>query len=75
MTAPPWHHPSISQFATVEDFWNAWNHIPKPSQIFYDGKVKKKFTNRTVESFSLFKKNIKPEWEDPANRTGAEWPA
>jgi len=29
--------------------------------------------NIAVESFSLFKKNIKPEWEDQHNRTGAEW--
>ncbi|KAL3926058.1 MAG: hypothetical protein SGPRY_003485 [Prymnesium sp.] len=63
----------LVEFATVEDFWNAWNHIPKPSQIFFDGKSKKCFADRSVESFSLFKKGIKPEWEDPANRAGAEW--
>jgi len=63
----------LVEFATVEDFWNAWNHIPPPSGIFYDGKTKKRFSNRIVESFSLFKKGIKPEWEDPANRAGAEW--
>lgn len=63
----------LVEFATVEDFWNAWNHIPKPSAIFFDGKSKKRFANRSVESFSLFKKGIKPEWEDPANRQGAEW--
>jgi len=63
----------LCEMTTVEDFWNAWNNIPKPSQIFFDGKTKKKFANRSVESFSLFKKGIKPEWEDQANRTGAEW--
>lgn len=63
----------LCEFATVEDFWRLWNNIPKPSQIFYDGRSKKKFKDRTVESFSLFKKNVKPEWEDAANRTGAEW--
>lgn len=63
----------VCEMATIEDFWRAFNNIPKPSQIFYDGKTKKKFANRTVEAFSLFKKNIKPEWEDPANRLGAEW--
>jgi len=63
----------IGEFATVEDFWNHFNHIPKPSHFFFDGKTKKKFPDRTVEAFSLFKKSIKPEWEDPANRTGAEW--
>ena len=63
----------LCELATVEDFWRAFNNVPKPSQIFYDGKTRKKFANRTVESFSLFKKNIKPEWEDPQNRAGAEW--
>ena len=63
----------LCEFATVEDFWRLWNNIPNPSEIFYDGKTKKKFKDRTVESFSLFKKNVKPEWEDAANRTGAEW--
>ena len=63
----------LCEVATVEDFWRAFNNIPKPSEIFYDGRTRKKFANRTVESFSLFKKNIKPEWEDPMNRSGAEW--
>merc|ERR1712194_627098 len=63
----------LCEFATIEDFWRLWNNIPKPSAIFYDGRTKKKFKDRTVESFSLFKKGVKPEWEDAANRTGAEW--
>jgi hypothetical protein len=28
---------------------------------------------RTLNGFSLFKKGIKPEWEDPANATGSEF--
>ena len=63
----------LCEIATVEDFWKAYNNIPKPSAIFFDGRTRKKFKDRTVESFSLFKKNIKPEWEDVQNRTGAEW--
>jgi len=63
----------LAEFATVEDFWRLWNNIPKPSQIFYDGRTRKKFKEHRVESFSVFKKNIKPEWEDPMNRAGAEW--
>jgi len=63
----------LCTMGTIEDFWRAWNNIPKPSQIFYDGRTKKRFANRAVESFSLFKKDIKPKWEDPKNTTGAEW--
>ena len=63
----------LCEVATIEDFWRAFNNIPKPSQIFFDGRTRKRFKDRSVESFSLFKKNIKPEWEDPMNRSGAEW--
>ena len=63
----------LCEVATIEDFWRAFNNIPKPSMIFFDGRTRKRFKDRSVESFSLFKKNIKPEWEDPMNRSGAEW--
>lgn len=63
----------LVEFATVEDFWRAWNNVPKPSDIFFDGKSHKKVGERMIESLSLFKAGIKPEWEDKANRTGGEW--
>jgi len=63
----------LCEVATIEDFWRAFNNIPKPSTIFFDGRTRKRFKDRSIESFSLFKKNIKPEWEDASNRTGAEW--
>ena len=43
------------------------------SQIFFDGHTRKKFVDRSVNSFSIFKKGIKPKWEDEANRGGGEW--
>lgn len=43
------------------------------SEVFYDGHTKKIIEeNRTIGGFCLFKKGIKPEWEDPANATGSE---
>lgn len=64
----------LGSFNTVEGFWQYHHHIPKPSEIFFDGKRKKQFVDRgAIEGFSVFKKGIKPEWEDPANRTGGEW--
>lgn len=56
---------------TVEEFWGFWNQLAKPSELFLHGK--KKFTNRSVSSFSVFKEGIKPEWEDEANAHGGEW--
>ncbi|KAG5187279.1 eukaryotic translation initiation factor 4E-like 1 [Tribonema minus] len=64
---------SLGEFNTVEDFWRFYNNIPKPSQVFFDGKSRKRVGDRQIESFSIFKKGIRPEWEDPANARGGEW--
>jgi hypothetical protein len=65
-------------FDTVEEFWRYYAHIPTPSAVFYDGKAGKKRVgkppdDRQIESFSLFKDGISPEWEDSANMSGGEW--
>lgn len=63
----------LCTFNTLEEFWGYWNNIPKPSEMFGDSNVKRKFVNRTVSSFSIFKDGIRPEWEDPENENGGEW--
>lgn len=65
----------LCSFSTVEEFWQYFNHLPRPSQVFYDGENRKKLgpTQKTVEEYSLFKKNIEPEWGDPQNVVGGEW--
>lgn len=62
----------VCEFSTVEEFWKYWSFIPKPSEIFFDGQSRKEVEGRTIEAFSLFKKGIRPEWEDPANKSGSE---
>ncbi len=65
----------LCTFSTIEDFWRYFNHLPKPSQVFYDGDSRKVVgpTSKRVEEYSLFKKGIEPKWEDEANMTGGEW--
>ena len=65
----------LCAFATVEDFWKYFNHIPRPSQVFFDGDCRKKVgpEGKTIEEYSLFKKDIEPEWGDPQNVIGGEW--
>jgi hypothetical protein len=65
----------ICHFDTVEEFWRNFNHIPKPSEVFFDGECRKKVgaEGKTIEEFSLFKKGIEPEWGDPLNVKGGEW--
>ncbi|XP_016975204.1 eukaryotic translation initiation factor 4E1 isoform X1 [Drosophila rhopaloa] len=51
----------ITSFDTVEDFWSLYNHIKPPSEI------------KVGSDYSLFKKNIRPMWEDAANKQGGRW--
>lgn len=62
-------------FSTIEQFWSYFNHLPKPSEVFFDGDSRKKVgpEEKTVEEYSLFKKGIEPEWGDPQNVIGGEW--
>ena len=80
MSKKEWGEPQrkLFTFDTVEEFWRYYAHIPTPSAVFYDGKAGKKRVgkppdDRQIESFSLFKDGISPEWEDSANMSGGEW--
>ena len=67
---------SLCTFKTVEEFWQFYNHLPKPSNVFFTmDEGRKVFTSsgKTVEEYSLFKKGIEPEWGDPQNRIGGEF--
>lgn len=47
--------------STVEEFWGVYNSIPKVSELPVKG------------DYALFKKGIRPEWEDPKNAKGGKW--
>mmetsp|Transcript_38879 Transcript_38879/g.44378 ORF Transcript_38879/g.44378 Transcript_38879/m.44378 type:complete len:169 (+) Transcript_38879:427-933(+) len=66
---------ALCEFNSVESFWQYFNHLPKPSEVFFDGECRKKVgpEGKTVEEYSLFKKGIEPEWGDPENVKGGEW--
>ena len=51
----------ITSFDTVEDFWSLYNHIKPPSEI------------KVGSDYSMFKKGIRPMWEDAANKQGGRW--
>lgn len=61
----------LSTVSTIQSFWGMYNNIPKISQMFDSCIVR--IHGRTINGFSLFKENIKPEWEDSKNIEGSEW--
>ena len=61
----------------MEDFWHYFNALPKPSDVFSEGKMRRRVgkegEERVIESFALFKSGIEPSWEDDSNIRGGEW--
>jgi len=51
----------VIDFDTVEDFWSLYNHIEVASKL------------QVGSDYSLFKKGVKPMWEDPQNKEGGRW--
>lgn len=51
----------IGSFATCEQFWKLFSHLVRPGDL------------NSHSDFHLFKKGIKPLWEDEANRYGGKW--
>tara|TARA_B100001094_G_C18170082_1_gene794554 strand:- start:1501 stop:2127 length:627 start_codon:yes stop_codon:yes gene_type:complete len=64
----------VCSFDTVEDFWAHWIYLPQPVEFFYAPRQPRKLVyGRSVVSYSIFRENIKPEWEDPIACKGGEW--
>ncbi|BAO49476.1 translation initiation factor elF-4e [Alphaentomopoxvirus acuprea] len=51
----------VYSFNTIEDFWCVYNYIKLPTEL----------NNGT--DYLLFKKHIKPRWEDKSNINGGKW--
>ncbi|EDW43784.1 uncharacterized protein LOC6615946 [Drosophila sechellia] len=51
----------VTSFDTVEKFWSLITHIKPPSEL------------KLGSHYSLFKKGIRPMWEDKANVNGGRW--
>ena len=51
----------IASFATAETFWRVYSHLKRPSSL------------PSVSDYHIFKKGIRPVWEDAANKKGGKW--
>ena len=65
----------LIEFDTIKNFWNIFNNIPKPSNMFSELNLKKKIkgTNDIPGGISVFRKNSFPSWENHTNINGFEW--
>lgn len=51
----------IGRCASIEQWWSLYGHLKRPTDL------------PAYEELSLFKYDIKPMWEDPANVNGGQW--
>ncbi|KAG8625217.1 hypothetical protein KVT40_006968 [Elsinoe batatas] len=51
----------VISFNSVEEFWGIYNNITPASDL------------GPKSDYHLFKKGVRPEWEDPQNRHGGRW--
>ncbi|PYH96106.1 IF4E-domain-containing protein [Aspergillus ellipticus CBS 707.79] len=51
----------LASISSVEGFWSIYSHLKRPSLL------------PTVSDYHIFKKGIRPVWEDDANKKGGKW--
>jgi translation initiation factor 4E len=51
----------LASFSTVEAFWSVYTHLKRPSAL------------PSVSDYHIFKKGIRPVWEDEENKRGGKW--
>ena len=51
----------LASISSVESFWSVYAHLKRPSLL------------PTVSDYHIFKKGIRPVWEDDANKKGGKW--
>ncbi|KAJ5109623.1 Eukaryotic translation initiation factor 4E-1 [Penicillium argentinense] len=51
----------VVTFSSVEEFWGIYNNICPTSELGLKA------------DYHLFKKGVRPEWEDPQNKHGGKW--
>ncbi|PLN77670.1 IF4E-domain-containing protein [Aspergillus taichungensis] len=51
----------LASIHSVESFWSVYSHLKRPSLL------------PTVSDYHIFKKGIRPVWEDEANKKGGKW--
>lgn len=52
---------ALAPISTVEGFWTVYSHLKRPSLL------------PAVSDYHIFKKGIRPVWEDEANKRGGKW--
>lgn len=51
----------VGSFSTVQEFWKVYSHLKRVDRLPF------------TSEFQVFRKGVKPMWEDPVNVNGGKW--
>lgn len=51
----------VDSFSTVQEFWKVYSHLKRVDRLPF------------TSEFQIFRKGVKPMWEDPVNVNGGKW--
>mmetsp|Transcript_117369 Transcript_117369/g.252363 ORF Transcript_117369/g.252363 Transcript_117369/m.252363 type:complete len:228 (-) Transcript_117369:314-997(-) len=65
----------VASFATVQNFWKLWNHMPQPSELLEQKRMVREQPDglHVIDAIMIFRENIRPEWEDKMNANGGHF--
>jgi len=65
----------VAQFATVQEFWKLWNHMPQPSELLEQKRMVREQPDglHVIDAIMIFREEVRPEWEDKANAAGGHF--
>jgi len=64
---------SVATMSTVQEFWSTFNTLPQPSELLSIRDPSSEEPANPVGSFMFFKQGVRPEWEDPLNKSGGHF--
>lgn len=69
----------VGEFHDLWSFWQNWSNLPHSDPRFFfsdqiknEEKVPEGMSN-SIESIGIFEDSIRPEWEDPQNKSGCDF--
>jgi len=65
----------VAPFATAQEFWKLWNHMPQPSELLEQKRMVREQPDglHVIDAIMIFRDNIRPEWEDKMNAQGGHF--
>ncbi|KAK9474713.1 translation initiation factor 4E, partial [Dipodascopsis tothii] len=52
---------AVKTFSTAQEFWELYSYLVRPSELPY------------TSEYHVFKRGVRPIWEDPTNINGGKW--